>query len=95
MWICIDGLQSNRSIGGKKPKPLVEDSKGGTNGSDQTGYNAKRQDFEPEYDNEAEQQLADMEFKDNDTETDRELKLRMLHIYISRLGSWLYFFILP
>jgi transcriptional adapter 2-alpha len=28
-----------------------------------------------------------MEFKDNDTETDRELKLRMLHIYLSRLDE--------
>jgi len=51
---------------------------------DQSGYHAKRQEFEPEYDNDAELQLADMEFKDNDHETDRELKLRMLHIYISR-----------
>lgn len=82
-----DGAQSNRTLGGKKPKPLVEDNKGGTNGTDQTGYHAKRQEFEPEYDNEAEHPLADMEFKDNDHETDRELKLRMLHIYISRLDE--------
>lgn len=82
--IRTDGAQSNRTLGGKKPKPLVEDNKGGTNGVDQSGYHAKRQEFEPEYDNDAELPLADMEFKDNDHETDRELKLRMLHIYISR-----------
>ncbi|XP_024363193.1 transcriptional adapter ADA2 isoform X3 [Physcomitrium patens] len=82
-----DGAQSNRTLGGKKPKPLAEDNKGGITSTDQTGYHAKRQEFEPEYDNEAEHQLADMEFKDNDHETDRELKLRMLHIYISRLDE--------
>lgn len=63
---------------------MIEDNKAGLNGADQTGYNAKRQEFDPEYDNDAELPLADMEFKDNDTETDRELKLRMLRIYSSR-----------
>ncbi|CAM6103370.1 unnamed protein product [Calypogeia fissa] len=79
--------QSNRSLGGKKPKPLAEEGKAGIATAEQTGYNAKRQEFDPEYDNDAELQLADMEFKDNDTETDRELKLRILHIYFARLDE--------
>lgn len=68
----------------KKPKPLAEDIKPGSNGIDQSGYNAKRDEFDPEYDNDAEGPLAEMEFKDTDTETDRELKIRMLHIYNAR-----------
>lgn len=52
-----------------------------------SGYNFKRQEFEIEYDNDAEQLLADMEFKDTDTKTERELKLRVLHIYSKRYLS--------
>ncbi|KAJ6921605.1 hypothetical protein NC652_015506 [Populus alba x Populus x berolinensis] len=43
-----------------------------------SGYNPKRQEFDPEYDNDAEQLLAEMEFKETDTEEERELKLRKL-----------------
>ena len=32
------------------------------------GFHIKRQEFEPEYDNEAEMIVADMEFKEDDTE---------------------------
>lgn len=32
------------------------------------GFHTKRQEFEPEYDNEAEMIVADMEFKEDDTE---------------------------
>eukprot|EP01018_Ginkgo_biloba_P003732 Gb_13536 [translate_table: standard] len=75
---------TNRSIGGKKPKPSEED---GPPMMELSGYNPKRQEFDPEYDNDAELPLAEMEFKDNDSETDRELKLRMLHIYLFRLDE--------
>lgn len=49
-----------------------------------SGYNPKRQEFDPEYDNDAEQLLAEMEFKDTDTDDERELKLRVLRIYSKR-----------
>lgn len=49
-----------------------------------SGYNSKRQEFEIEYDNDAEQLLADMEFKETDTDAERELKLRVLRIYSKR-----------
>lgn len=49
-----------------------------------SGYNTKRQEFEIEYDNDAEQLLADMEFKDTDSDAERELKLRILRIYLKR-----------
>ncbi|CAI5484223.1 unnamed protein product [Closterium sp. Yama58-4] len=50
-----------------------------------SGYNAKRNEFDPEYDNEAEAPLAELEFKESDSSVDRQLKIKMLHIYYSRL----------
>ncbi|CAI5940815.1 unnamed protein product [Closterium sp. NIES-65] len=50
-----------------------------------SGYNTKRNEFDPEYDNEAEAPLAELEFKDSDSSVDRQLKIKMLHIYYSRL----------
>ncbi|KAL5064015.1 hypothetical protein RYX36_025752 [Vicia faba] len=46
-----------------------------------SGYNSKRGEFDVEYDNDAEQILAEMEFKDTDTEVERETKLQVLWIY--------------
>ena len=48
------------------------------------GYNPKRQEFDPEYDDDAEKLLSDMESNDNDTEEEKELKLRVLRIYNKR-----------
>ncbi|KAJ7514548.1 hypothetical protein O6H91_23G049200 [Diphasiastrum complanatum] len=79
--------QSNRSLGGKKPKPSTDESKAGISDGETSSYNPKREEFDPEYDNDAEAPLAEMEFKDNDTDADRELKLRMLHIYLSRIDE--------
>ncbi|XP_006407803.2 transcriptional adapter ADA2a [Eutrema salsugineum] len=75
---------SDRSVGEKKPRlpgekvPLV---------TELYGYNLKRQEFEIEHDNDAEQLLADMEFKDSDTDAEREQKLQVLHIYSKRLDE--------
>lgn len=65
---------------GKRPSSLVNEGPSLV----ESGYNPKRQEFDPEYDNDSEQLLADMEFKDNDTEDERELKLRVLRIYAKR-----------
>lgn len=73
--------QIDRSVGGKKPKNSGDD---GPSMTELSGYNPKRQEFDPEYDNDAEQMLAEMEFKDTDNEAERELKLRVLRIYCSR-----------
>eukprot|EP00808_Paulinella_micropora_P024718 g29535.t1 len=51
------------------------------------GYLPNRGDFETEYENDAELMLADMEFKDEDTEWERELKLKVLEIYNSKLDA--------
>ncbi|XP_020570652.1 transcriptional adapter ADA2-like isoform X2 [Phalaenopsis equestris] len=72
----------DRSVGVKKPKYSGDEVPSLT---ELSGFNSKRQEFDPEYDNDAEQSLAEMEFKETDTDTDRELKLRVLHIYLSRL----------
>ncbi|KAM5580387.1 transcriptional adapter ADA2 [Rosa sericea] len=76
--------ESQRSIGEKKLRSLVEE---GPSVTELSGYNYKRQEFEIEYDNDAEQILADMEFLDTDTDRDRELKLRVLHVYGKRLDE--------
>ncbi|PPR99916.1 hypothetical protein GOBAR_AA20747 [Gossypium barbadense] len=76
--------QIDRNFGGKKPNSSGNE---GPSLVELSGYNAKRQEFDPEYDNDAEQLLAEMEFKDTDTEEERELKLRVLRIYSKRLDE--------
>ncbi|XP_072951304.1 transcriptional adapter ADA2 isoform X2 [Typha angustifolia] len=80
----LEDTHMDRSVGVKKPKHSGDEGPSITESSD---YNPKRQEFDPEYDNNAEQSLAEMEFKENDSETDRELKLRVLRIYLSRLDE--------
>ncbi|KAJ3035295.1 Transcriptional adapter ada2, partial [Rhizophlyctis rosea] len=49
--------------------------------SEIVGFMPGRQEFETEYENEAEQHVKDMEFTDMDTEEDRNLKTAMLSVY--------------
>jgi transcriptional adapter 2-alpha len=65
----------DRSVAVKKPRYSADE---GPSLTELSGYNAKRHEFDPEYDNDAEQALAEMEFKETDSEIDRELKLRVL-----------------
>ncbi|KAJ6779126.1 TRANSCRIPTIONAL ADAPTER ADA2B [Salix koriyanagi] len=76
--------QVDRNFKGKKPSSSGSE---GPSLMELSGYNPKRQEFDPEYDNDAEQLLAEMEFKNTDTEEERELKLRVLHIYSRRLDE--------
>lgn len=78
--MCADH-QADRSFGGKRPHSSGSE---GPSLVELSGYNHKRQEFDPEYDNDAEQLLAEMEFKDTDSEDERELKLRVLRIYAKR-----------
>ncbi|KAL0300895.1 UNVERIFIED_CONTAM: Transcriptional adapter ADA2b [Sesamum radiatum] len=80
----MEDHMSGRSFGGNKPKSAKVE---GPSLVDSSGYNPKRQEFDTEYDNDAEQLLADMEFKETDTEEERELKLRVLRIYSKRLDE--------
>ncbi|KAH9745245.1 transcriptional adapter ADA2 [Citrus sinensis] len=76
--------QSDRSIGEKKLRTSGDER---PSMKELSGYNFKRQEFEIEYDNDAEHLLADMEFNKNDTDAERELKLRVLRIYGKRLDE--------
>ncbi|KAE9599115.1 hypothetical protein Lal_00044040 [Lupinus albus] len=82
--IKMEDPQVDRNFGGKKPSSSGNE---GPSLVESSGYNQKRQEFDPEYDNDAEQLLAEMEFKDTDTEEERELKLRVLRIYGKRLDE--------
>ncbi|TYI64362.1 hypothetical protein E1A91_D09G083200v1 [Gossypium mustelinum] len=82
--VKMEDHQIDRNYGGKKPNSSGNE---GPSLVELSGYNAKRQEFDPEYDNDAEQLLAEMEFKDTDTEEERELKLRVLRIYSKRLDE--------
>ncbi|KAK9151266.1 hypothetical protein Syun_009575 [Stephania yunnanensis] len=82
--IKMEDAHVDRSILGNTPKPSKDE---GPSLIELSGYNPKRHEFEPEYDNDAEQAIADMEFKDTDDEAERELKLRMLRIYCKRLDE--------
>ncbi|KAJ7967821.1 Transcriptional adapter, partial [Quillaja saponaria] len=76
--------QVDRTYGGNEPSSSGNE---GLSLVELSGYNPKRQEFDPEYDNDAEQLLAEMEFKDTDTEEERELQLRVLQIYSKRLDE--------
>ncbi|KAL5540241.1 hypothetical protein UlMin_044481 [Ulmus minor] len=80
----LEESQFDRSIGEKKPRTSGDEE---PTMAELSGYNYKRQEFEVEYDNDAEQLLADMDFKDTDTDAERELKLRVLRIYSKRLDE--------
>lgn len=83
---CFAESQIDRSIGEKKPRISGDE---GPSATEFSGYNFKRQEFEVEYDNDAEQLLADMEFRDTDTDAERQLKLQVLRIYSKRCVSML------
>lgn len=83
--IKVEDSQVDRRVGEKKPK--VSGDEEGPSTAELSGFNFKRQEFEVEYDNDAEQVLADMEFKNTDSDAERELKLRVLHIYCKRLDE--------
>lgn len=48
---------------------------------DATGFHLKRMEFDPDYDNDAECIVADMEFNEYDSPADVQLKLQMLMLY--------------
>jgi len=55
--------------------------------ANQVGFMMERGDFDVEWEDDAEDLLADMEFTDQDTNHERKLKLRVLEIYNSKLDS--------
>ena len=47
----------------------------------------KRGDFEVEFDNDAELLLAEMEFHDDDTEDEQNMKFKLIEIYNKKLNE--------
>ena len=66
--------------------PRLEDIKV-MKGCELSGYMPRRGDFDVEYENEAENILADMEFSPNDHPAERALKLQIIRIYNSKLDA--------
>jgi hypothetical protein len=66
--------------------PRLEDAKY-LQGSEVAGYMPRRGDFDVEWDNDAENILADMEFSHHDSPEDRALKLKVIQIYNSKLDE--------
>lgn len=56
-------------------------------GSELAGFMPRREDFDVEWENDAEQAIADMEFVAGEPEEDRALKLQVLEIYNSKLDE--------
>ena len=53
----------------------------------QTGYHIKRNEFDPEYDHEAESIISELDFPEDEPEEARQAKLRLIEIYNQRLDE--------
>ncbi|XP_051133716.1 transcriptional adapter ADA2b-like isoform X2 [Andrographis paniculata] len=80
----MDEHISGRSFGGNKHESADAEA---PSLMDAVGYNPKRHQFVVEYDNDAEQLLYDLEFKDADTEDEHALKLKVVCIYTKRCSE--------
>ena len=56
-------------------------------GGDLPGYLPLREDFDVEFDNDAENILADLEFADDDHPSEKELKIQIVQIYNKKLDE--------
>ena len=74
-------MHVDRSVGEEKHRTSVDEE---PSMRELSRYNSMREEFEIEYDNDAEKMLVDMEFKETDSKAERELKLRVLRIYNKR-----------
>lgn len=73
--------------GGPTVLPIRPDDLGTIPGAELAGFMPRRGDFDIEWENEAEQAIADMEFLPGESEADVDLKLQVLQIYNSRLDE--------
>jgi transcriptional adapter 2-alpha len=75
--------QDGRSM--KRPKAAEVDPKQST--SNAIEYNARRGDFDIEYENDAETILADLAFDEEDSKEDTDLKVRIVELYNRKLDE--------
>ena len=73
---------ASSAVGGVAARPRPKSGLGHL-----VGYIPARGDFDVEYDNDAELILADMEFKDEESQWERELKLKVIEVYNSKLDA--------
>ncbi|GAX15967.1 transcriptional adapter 2-alpha [Fistulifera solaris] len=81
--------EENRLLkpGGPTVLPMRPDDLVTIPGAELAGYMPRRGDFDIEWENEAEQAIADMEFLPGESEADVNLKLQVLQIYNSKLDE--------
>ena len=77
----VSGNASSSKPGKPLPTPLPSKPKPKSGLGHLVGYIPNRGDFDQEYENDAELLLADMEFKEEDTKWEKELKLKVIDIY--------------
>lgn len=73
--------------GGPTALPMRPDDLVTIPGAELSGFMPRRGDFDIEWENEAEQVVADMEFLPGESEADINLKLQVLQIYNSKLDE--------
>jgi hypothetical protein len=73
--------------GGPTVLPMRPDDIPTLTGSELAGFMPRRGDFDVEWENNAEEAIADMEFIPGESEQDRQIKLQVLAIYNSKLDE--------
>lgn len=73
--------------GGPTVLPIRPDDIATLPGAELVGFMPRRGDFDIEWENEAEQMIADMEFTPGESASDRKLKLAVLQIYNDKLDE--------
>ncbi|EIE22880.1 hypothetical protein COCSUDRAFT_1634, partial [Coccomyxa subellipsoidea C-169] len=79
--------QRGRANGPPNEFPLMLFAQVGPNQSELTGYNAKRHEFDPEFDQDAELLIAELEFQEEDSPEERAEKVRLVEVYNARLSG--------
>lgn len=78
---AVDGVQLIAPPSAETGAPLMLSE------AQQTGYHIKRNEFDPEYDHEAESIISELDFPEEEPEEERAAKLRLIQIYNRRLDE--------
>jgi transcriptional adapter 2-alpha len=78
---AVDGVQLIAPPSAEPGAPLMLSE------AQQTGYHIKRNEFDPEYDHEAESIISELDFPEEESEEERAAKLRLIQIYNRRLDE--------
>ena len=74
----------NKDINNSQTRSLIR-SRNEVNTNDSIGYSAKRDEFENEYMNNAELDIADLEFSEDESDNETALKYNVLKVYNAQL----------